>query len=194
MSTTNQQKFENTNPLQQWLIDRFQRRMIEILRPINPTDLLEVGCGEGYLLHHLTRAFPSINMLGLDNNRTALEEGRRLFSDLHFEFGDIYHLPLADASRDVTIVSEVLEHLERPADAMGELMRITKRSLVLSVPNEPWFRLSNLARGRHLARWGNHPEHLNLWSTAGFKQWLGQFSHHVEIAGSFPWTIAVIRL
>ena len=58
MITTNQQKFENNNPVQQWLIRRFQNKLISNLTAVKPQSILEVGCGEGFLLNVLARRFP----------------------------------------------------------------------------------------------------------------------------------------
>jgi len=189
MITTNQQKFENNNPVQQWLIRRFQNKLISNLTAVKPQSILEVGCGEGFLLNVLARRFPDCRLMGIDNNRSALVAGRQLFPHLVLEHGDAYRLDLADRSWDVVIASEVLEHLDRPQVALDELHRVAQRYLLLSVPNEPWFRLSNLARGRHLRRLGNHPEHLNLWSRRAFEDFVKTTVAPELVTGAFPWTI-----
>src|SRR4030065_660295 len=70
------------------------------------------------------------------------------------------------------LILEVREHLDQPLDALRELNRVSRKYVLLSVPYEPWFRLGNLARGRHLSRFGNHPEHVNLWSRSGFSRFV----------------------
>lgn len=194
MSTTNQQKFQNQHPIQQRLIHQFHQRFLQVLVPLQPKRILEVGCGEGYLLEKIHRAVPTAEMLGVDNNQLALEEGRRIFPQLQLERGDIYHLPQPDHSWDVVIASEVLEHLDHPEQALEELKRVSSRYVVLSVPHEPWFRLGNLARGRHLKRLGNHPEHINLWSRAKFARFVGQHLNVKTVTGSFPWTLIVAEV
>ncbi|MEM6927227.1 MAG: methyltransferase type 11, partial [Myxococcota bacterium] len=87
----------------------------------------------------------------------------------------------------------VLEHLDAPHVAVKELARVSRGHLVLSVPWEPWFQLGNLARGKYLSGWGNHPEHVQRWSPGGFRRMLQGTGvvGDVRLRTSFPWTIAV---
>lgn len=194
MPTTNHQKFINPNPIQRRFISDFQRKFLGILTEIKPQSILEMGCGEGFLLSSIKKRFPSIPLLGEDNLETALTAGRTLWPDLDLRPGDIYQIDQPDHYWDVVIASEVLEHLDRPEAALQEMKRVAKRYLLLSVPHEPLFRLSNFARGRHLRRFGNHPEHINLWSRDGFTKFVGRQAQVERVTGSFPWTILLARV
>lgn len=191
--TTNQAKFENANPVQRGLLSRFQRAFLAQLRSVQPQSVLEAGAGEGFLLSAIQKAFPVIPLLGVEVSGTALAEGKRLFPSLPLERGDIYHLVQKEKSWDVVVCSEVLEHLTDPSAALGELQRVARRYILLSVPNEPWFRLGNFARGRHLRRLGNTPEHINLWSKNGFARFVAQQLSIVTVTSSFPWTIVLAK-
>jgi hypothetical protein len=46
----------------------------------------------------------------------------------------VYKLPFPDESFDTVLCAETLEHLERPEEAVKELMRVSKRSVSISVP------------------------------------------------------------
>ncbi len=194
MITTNHQKFVNPNPVQRRLIGKFQRTFLSVLDSVKPQSILEMGCGEGFLLSAIQKKWPTIELRGQDNLPQALTAGREIFPELSLEAGDIYHINQLDHSWDVVIASEVLEHLERPAQAIQEMKRVAKRYVLFSVPHEPWFRLSNFARGHHLRRFGNHPEHINLWSQAQFAKFVGQFVSVERVTGSFPWTILLGRV
>ena len=82
--------------------------------------------------------------------------------------GDLYAMPFEDGQFDVVVCTEVLEHTERPDDAVRELVRVADRALLLTVPHEPFFRAGNVARGRYVGRLGNTPGHLNNWGRRGF--------------------------
>lgn len=194
MATTNQKKFLDQTPVQRTLVGRFHHRFLQVLSELQPTSILEAGCGEGYLLSAMHRQLPELPMVGYDNLPAALTAGKKVFPKLDMRHGDIYHLPEHDRSWDVVIASEVLEHLDRPAEALKEMSRVAKRYVMLSVPHEPWFRLGNLARGRHLKRLGNHPEHINLWTRASFRDFVQRQAAVVTTTSSFPWTIVVAKV
>lgn len=193
MATTNRQKFETKNTVVRGLIGRFHQKIASVVADLEPKNILELGCGEGFLLNALRQRLRDIPMLGLDNSQVALGDGHKIFPDLKLELGDIYRIKQLDHQWDVVIASEVLEHLERPADALRELGRTAGRFVVLSVPWEPWFRLGSLGRGKHLHRFGNHPEHINLWSQAAFRAFVATELKIVKVVGAFPWTIVVAK-
>lgn len=193
MTSTNQNKFQDQTPIQQTLVGKFHRKFVNVLAEIKPVSILELGCGEGYLMEQINLRLPGVNLLGLDADAGAVAEGRRLWPDMKIEHGDIYRINQPDQSWDVTVASEVLEHLDRPLDALLELKRVSHRFVVLSVPHEPWFRLGNLARGRHLRRFGNHPEHVNQWSRKSFVRFVGQRLTPLRVINAFPWTIVLAK-
>src|SRR3989344_4941712 len=55
---------------------------------------------------------------------------------------------------------EGIEYLDDPEKGLSELVRVTKRSCVLSVPNEPLFTIQRFFRGKNLLQLGDHPEHI----------------------------------
>ena len=103
-------------------------------------------------------------------------------------------LPFAAGSFDIVTCFEVLEHLDDPAVAVKELARVARRSLVLSVPHEPWFRVGNVLRGNYIGRLGNHPEHVQHWNFRSFEKFLAPHVAGVRIIGAFPWIIACCAL
>ena len=194
MSSTNQQKYESFNPLRQMFLQPFQRNFLQTLVTLHPSNVLEVGAGEGFLLDKIHRRIPQANILGLDINENYVAEGHRLFPQLDLQVGNIYHIQQPDKSWDVVVASEVLEHLDRPADGLRELARVARRNVLVSVPWEPWFRLLNFARGKHLSRWGNHPEHVNNWTRSSFIKLVSPLGQLTAVKSSFPWTIVAISM
>ena len=87
----------------------------------------------------------------------------------------------------------MLEHLDDPAAAVRELARVARRAVVVSVPFEPYFRIGNVLRGKHLSRLGNHPEHVQHWNLRTFPAFLSGSVTDVRIVEAFPWIIACCR-
>jgi hypothetical protein len=63
----------------------------------------------------------------------------------------------------------------------------------LTVPTEPWFQIATFLRGRHLARPGNHPEHVNRWWFAKFWGFVANQAEIVRAYRVFPFTVVVAK-
>lgn len=106
-----------------------QRRVRDTVALIPPgTDsLLDVGCGRGDVLHAITVRFA----VGTDLARRGIRHLKRPAA-----IASMLTLPFPDRSFDVVLCAETLEHLD-PDDltrAAGELRRVARRSVVITVP------------------------------------------------------------
>lgn len=192
--TTNYQKHVSANPLQRFLIDNFYKHLLRTIKPIKPKKILDVGCGEGFTLIKLKHAKIGEDYEGIDHSDDALSIGKKLNPKLDIKKGNVYMLPYKDNSFDLLICTEVLEHLKDPEKALLEILRVTNKYAVLSVPNEPFFILANLLRGKHLKTFGNHPEHINHWTGSGFRKFLRKNGFKISaIKYPFPWTLVLVR-
>jgi ubiquinone/menaquinone biosynthesis C-methylase UbiE len=64
------------------------------------------------------------------------KEGAKDRSKIDLILADARHLPFRDLSVDIVLCSEVLEHLYDPLQALSELLRIFRNTLLLTVPVE----------------------------------------------------------
>jgi ubiquinone/menaquinone biosynthesis C-methylase UbiE len=106
---------------------------------------------------------------------------------------NVLALLFADAQFDLVLCNEVLEHLRKPEIALRELRRVTRAYVLLSVPHEPWFRLLNALRGKHLWAWGNDPEHIQNWTGRQFVDFVVRDFVVVKQASAFPWLLLLCR-
>jgi SAM-dependent methyltransferase len=80
--------------------------------------LLDVGCGAGWkrdLVGDLVDAYVGLDHADSMHGVSAVDI-----------VGSAYHIPEADASFDSILCTTVLEHLERPADALREALRVLR--------------------------------------------------------------------
>jgi SAM-dependent methyltransferase len=133
--------------------------------------VLDVGCRYGAL----TRSYLEGNeVVGVDVDREALAEAAELGIETHWADADA-PLPFPDASFDVVVAGELLEHIRDPAGLVDEARRVLRPGgrLVASVPNG--FRLKH--RLRFLA--GREPEedptHLHLFSERAIRRMLADW-------------------
>jgi len=176
-----QQKYDDRNPVVRFLIGRFFARIGTTVAGLGPKSLLDAGCGEGELIRRVV--LPGVRTVLLDRNPESAAG----------VLASVKALPFGATSFDVVTCLEVLEHLEDPRAAAQELARVARRAVILSVPHEPYFRIGNLLRGKHVERLGDHPEHVQHWNLRTFGAFLEASFPQVRLIEAFPWIIACCR-
>jgi len=165
-------KYNSSNPIVQRLMRGFFSSIENILRGIDFKSVLEAGCGEGRISDFLYRNRQDIQLDAFDISEKVIEQAKKDYPYIHFSTGSIYDIKSPDNSYDLVVASEVLEHLEDPEKAMKELLRVSKRYVLATVPHEPIWRILNLCRGKYWKDLGNTPGHIQHWSTQAFiKEW-----------------------
>lgn len=170
---------------------RFFRDLDNLLNLIDIKSALDVGCGEGYIIKYLRKHNNKIYIEGVDISEEVLEIAQKLNPGVKFSKGSIYNLKYRHTSFDVVLAIEILEHLEEPKKAIEELKRVSKKYIILSVPNEPYFRIANMLRLKYLSKFGNTPGHIQNWTKKEFLNLLMPYLKKVIIKASTLWLIAL---
>jgi len=192
-------KYGSTNPFVRRMMDGFESALDELFTAADPSSLLDVGCGEGVLVHKWAQRLGSARVVGIDLEERSIQAGweQRKAENLEYKVmraGRVENLPFAENEFDVVSAIEVLEHVPDPAHTLEEMQRCGQGHLLVSVPREPLWRMLNVARGAYWSRLGNTPGHLNHWSKRSFVQLLSRYGEVVEIRSPFPWTMLLVRL
>lgn len=130
---------------------------------------------------------------GIEYSSKAITLGKKLHPNVTIKKGDIYNLPYKDNSFDLVLSAEVLEHLENPDEALDELKRVSKKYVILSVPDEPLFTIQRFLRGRNIKKLGWHPEHIQHWSARSFKIFVEKKLQIVTLKTPLPWILVVAK-
>lgn len=97
-----------------------------VVRRVAPgSRVLDLGCGDGYLTHLLSRRAESVT--GLDPEAAAVRlagELLREYKNCRVLEGSCYDLPFPDGSFDVAVMADVIEHLEDDDRSLQELARV----------------------------------------------------------------------
>jgi 2-polyprenyl-3-methyl-5-hydroxy-6-metoxy-1,4-benzoquinol methylase len=189
-------KYGSTNPVVRRLMATFERTLDELLAKADAQSLLDVGCGEGVLVHEWAKRLAPRRVVGIDLEEPSIQAGweQRQAPNLEYRIMKAERMPFADDEFDVATAIEVLEHVPDPAHTVAEMARVAKSHLLVSVPREPLWRGLNLARGAYLKQLGNTPGHVNHWSKRSFVALLSQHGTVVEARSPFPWTMLLVRL
>jgi len=184
-------KYRAKNPVKRALIGRFVDKVTELFHDGGaPKSVLEIGVGEGFLSGHLSGIHPKTKFSGVDIEARDLELLREKFPHIEAHHGSIYDLSALPGGYDLVICAEVLEHLEKPEDALDQIVGLRPARVILTVPHEPWFMLSNLAMGKNVTRFGNDIEHCNHFTVGSFKKLLSSRFELSTVTTSYPWILA----
>ena len=181
-------KYGSSNPVVRRLMAGFEGTLDELFAQADPQSLLDVGCGEGVLIHRWAQRLAPRRVVGIDLEDPAIqaEWAKRTAPNLEYRIMKAENLPFADGEFDVATAIEVLEHVPDPEHTVAEMARVASRWLLVSVPREPLWRALNMARGAYLKQLGNTPGHLNHWSRKGFVELLSRHGQVVATRSPFP--------
>ena len=122
--------------------DRFMRkdaaayeRLYELLCPVvRHKTVLELATGTGLIAKNIVNA--AAHIVATDASPEMIIEAKRdnQSAKLHFSVQDMFHLPYADKSFDVAIVSNALHIVPQPEKALVEIRRVLKDDGVLIAP------------------------------------------------------------
>ena len=189
-------KYGSENPVVRRLMTGFHAQLDELFEHANPSSILDVGCGEGVLTHEWAGRLNDGRIVGIDLDDPHLHEQwkTRTAPNLEYQVMKAESLPFAENEFDMATAIEVLEHVPDAEETLCEMQRCAARWILVSVPREPIWRATNVARGAYWKTLGNTPGHVNHWSSASFRELLSNYGEVVELRQPFPWTMALVRV
>lgn len=141
--------------------------------------VVEIGCGDG-ALSGVLRTRLGIKVAGVDTSEKGIALAMQMFSDrgLAGEFRVVngYDTGFADASIDIAVCSDVIEHVDDPTAMLREIMRILVPGghLVITTP----IRFSDRPID---------PMHVQEWFVSGFVALCrGVFGEPLKVIQSHP--------
>lgn len=133
--------------------------------------VLDVACGSGYGTALLAR-HQAESVAGLDNSREAVEYAQQHYAlpNVSFTLGNAEQLPFPDASFDVVVSFETIEHVREYEVFLQELKRVLKPTglLILSTPNKDVYPAGN-------------PFHIKEFRIPELEQLLGNYFSNVRL-------------
>lgn len=104
--------------------------------------LLDVGCGPGSITAGLARRVAPGETVGIDVSQSVIDTARSLrdpsLQSLTFEVGSIYEPPFAPQTFDAAFAHQVLQHLARPVEALGQVRSLLETGGVVGVREVDW--------------------------------------------------------
>ncbi len=184
-------EYDNANPLVKYLINNFYTNLEQIIEKTGDCkSYFEIGCGAGESsrrIHKMLSKNKSFEASDFDKRYVELLNEKEMPFPVSQQ--SIYEIQKADNAYDCVICLEVMEHLEYPEKAVKELFRVASKSVIISVPNEPIWRILNMTRLKYLKDFGNTPGHINHFSSNSLKKLTEPYSKTVLTVKPTPWVI-----
>lgn len=138
--------------------------------------VLDAGCGTGYGSAELAKVALSVNAVDVAPEALAWAREHFPLPNLCFEQASATSLPHADASFDLVVSFEVIEHLEDWAAFLREVRRVLVPcgQFIVSTPNRLYY-----AETRE--RTGPNPFHVHEFDYAEFRAELGAVFPHISL-------------
>jgi SAM-dependent methyltransferase len=116
--------------------------------------LFDLGCGTGYVLAALRRAFPRLRLTGAELFPEGLSYARSRVPDATFYQLDARDIPF-DREFDVVGAFDVLEHCDDDRSFLAGMRRAVKPGggVVITVPQHPWLWGPSDEFARHCRRY-----------------------------------------
>lgn len=188
-------KYNTKNPVARWLMDGFLQSFDALTVQSGVKNAYEVGCGEGHLSMRL--ADRGWRVRGSDLEPVSVDQANAQCSERGlsplFEAKSLFDLTTDEASADLVVCCEVLEHVPDTQKALAVLKSLASPYLLVSVPREPLWRVLNMARGKYWGALGNTPGHIQHWSSGDFIGMLENSFRIVEVRRPLPWTMVLCR-
>ena len=94
----------------------------------NPSSILDVGCGTGFVARHVAAILPNAEVHGIDIDESRIEFARSKArtANQHFQRADLCHLPYDDHRFDLVYCRFVLLHYPDPVASLKEMARVTR--------------------------------------------------------------------
>lgn len=141
--------------------------------------VLDIGCGAGYGVDHLSRSASSV--IGIDVSKEGISQYWHKYGKdkLNFMLGNGTSLPFRHSSFDVVMSFQVIEHIEPKfvLAYLAEIHRVLKTggTFICSTPNKR-LRLLPLQKQRN-------PEHKKEYKDSELKKLLKEVFERVEVYG-----------
>lgn len=191
----NKAKHLSKNPAVSSLDNKLKRDIIKILNKVKKGNILDVGCGEGFITSNIARAFPETKITAIDPEEQYIKYAKKFNSlpNIKFETGDLDSFNSKDRF-DLVISTEVLEHLDKPFETLKKMISFSGKYVLFTVPNEPFFRIGNFLSLKYVRRFGNTPGHLNNWTKKKLAGFVSKTGLRFKIKTSSFWNIVLIEV
>lgn len=134
-------------------------------------NILDLGCGNGWLAGQLVKEFEH-NYFCVDVNLAELEQGARVFENknISFIYSDIFKTSLAANTFDLVIINSALQYFQDVSALMKELFFISKTYGEVHIIDTPFYHPEEIMAAKNRT--------LKYYSSIGYSVMASKYFHH----------------
>jgi len=157
----------------EWLIrDASLRKLQNSLIKRIPHDILDIGCGNGWMTHRLSEVTNS-RVTGIDLNQYELEQATRTFGEkenLCFVYGDVMNNIFPPASFNTIILAASIQYFSNLEKLVSELLKFLKPAGEIHIIDSPVYTESETEQAKKRS--------LEYYRRLGFPEMSDYYFHH----------------
>lgn len=140
--------------------------------------VLDIACGEGYGSAMLAKK--AVKVIGVDISVETIKHAQKRYTNENLEYmtGSCAQIPLSDASVDMVVSFETIEHHEQHEQMMQEIKRVLRPAGVLLISSPDKSHYSASAGTNYI-----NPYHVKELHQQEFKQLLGNYFKNIAFFG-----------
>ena len=178
-------KYLSKNFFVKIIMAKFEKNLTYLVNKFDNKNFFDLGCGDGHWMNYYTQK--GFFVRGGDHSKEQLEIIKKKYNYNGYKI-DFYNANFVNEINKILknekinniLLSEVLEHLENPKKILETLYQVNFERIIITVPNEPLWRILNMMRGKYLKNFGNTPGHINHFSIKSLKKILLSVGFNVE--------------
>ena len=145
-------EIDHNHPLRrEWEIrSRSTEKLIRFLRKQKPGKILEVGCGNGWLIQNIRRA-TNTDCCGVDVNETELRQAVDVFggdASLSFLYADITSDIFNNPITDVIVIASALQYFPDPGLLIKKLQTLLNPGGTIHIIDTPFYQSDKVQHAR----------------------------------------------
>ena len=194
-------KYESKNIIEKYIISNYFKTILKLCEKNSINNFIDIGCGEGKWLNEFSKK--GFTCIGTDHSDEVIDLAKKnsLTKDLNIfksniydkNFTSIINKKINETGIKNLFFLEVLEHLNNPSNIIDKLFKIDFNNMIITVPNEPLWRILNCCRLKYLKDFGNTPGHINHFSSNKLKVLLSKNFKILDIKLPVPFLIFLIK-
>ncbi len=156
------------------------RRLKKLIMMVQPKAILDVGCGNGWLIGNLSKQLSGCSFAGIDLNREELTQASRLFGS---DFVKFYYIDLIadsffeDEAYDVIIFNASIQYFRDLSSIISTVSQLLKKNGMIIINDSPFY-ANHAAAEQAAIRSKEYYENLNVpaMSSNYFHHTVGQLA------------------